>query len=383
MPAPQPVPRRPVTPQPLGRSGAAAARPTAISVAESTVALSPHSPSIAVIQPRLRPAREKIMIMGDTVSGKSYAYMRLARQKFEEWQELIKEYPDAPMPRFFVLDTDDTMPTFLNEGDEFEDLYHKNGGNVFPYPATSWAESRQAYASITRAMKPNSNDWLVIDVGNRLYTQAQDVVAHQFGIDVTDATIERLKNRQGFGAFNTDQWQMITRAFNSIVEHAIMELPCNVIYVSHITEVQDIRQRPEKRETLLVFDELGFKPANAPRVPGMMNTVVVLWAVRRIIRDEDKVSKPKIGAETIRHVTMVKDRGKDAFGDFIYDRDLFKQLPIIRRTLRERGSTNVTDARRIAEINAAREAERVAAVELVIAAPTPDATPTESEEAPE
>jgi hypothetical protein len=285
------------------------------------------------------------MIAGDSVSGKSYAVARKARAAFEYAQQT-----DTTPPKFFWHDTDDTLPTFLNPGDEFEDLLYSNGGNIYPYPAFNWDDAAAAYKAIHA--QATGNDWIVIDVLNRLYDWAQLKVAQLYHIDIDDTFAQRALSKQGFGAFNADQWQLVVRIFESIINPAVFATHANLVVLSHLTEMSQTTQRPERRELMLLFDALGFKPRGAPKVPSMMDTVMILWAVRRVPRDENN---RRIGSgETVRNITLLKDRGRDAREDLIYDRDAIDALFAFRKTKHE--SHNVTDPKLAAEIMAHAEA---------------------------
>jgi len=210
-----------------GNAAVAAGSAPASAVTVSSEALS----ASRTIRPRLRPIRERIQLCGDANSGKTYAYLRLARKKLEDARTNGRE-PE----KFFVVDTDDTMPAFLNEGCEFSDLYYENGGNVYPYPAFSWDEAGATIGTICREAK--EGDWVIVDVINRLYDQAQRRVAEQKGIVVTDAAFARGLNHSGFGAFGADEWNLVTLIFNATVGRLLQNGNVNVIFVQHTTEVQ-------------------------------------------------------------------------------------------------------------------------------------------------
>jgi len=316
-------------------------------VASNTVMASPTGVSARTnIRPTLHPKREKILLLGDTVSGKSYAYMRLAAQ---EYQDAIDH--GRKSKRFFVLDTDDTMPSFLNAGDEFDYLYCENGGNVYPYPAASWDELRDAYATIRAQAEPG--DWIVFDLASRIYEMAQVLVARVKGIDLNDSTIQRAIDGKGFGGFDASAWTLVTTTFESIVKDAILNTRANILCLQHITEIIDVAGREGKREQMTLFDAIGLKPQGAPRLAGLVDTIVMVWAIRQVNRGERGV---RTSAKTVRTLAVMKDRGRDLFIKAEYDRDVFIMLNELRREHIKGSSTNVVDPTETAKIKESVEA---------------------------
>jgi len=308
-----------------GNAAVAAGSAPASAVTVSSEALS----ASRTIRPRLRPIRERIQLCGDANSGKTYAYLRLARKKLEDARTNGRE-PE----KFFVVDTDDTMPAFLNEGCEFSDLYYENGGNVYPYPAFSWDEAGATIGTICREAK--EGDWVIVDVINRLYDQAQRRVAEQKGIVVTDAAFARGLNHSGFGAFGADEWNLVTLIFNATVGRLLQNGNVNVIFVQHTTEVQPHTR--ERREIFALFDQLGLKPKGAPTIAGAVATVVFLWVIRPVELNE---RGKRVSAKTVRWFTVLKDRGKMTYASEVYDRDFYDNLQSIRRA--GLPTINVTD----------------------------------------
>lgn len=287
----------------------------------------------ANVRPQLRKKREKILLLGDTTSGKSYAYMRKAK-----W-ELESAHAQGRSPKkFYVIDTDDTLPSFLNEGDEFEDLYYGNGGNVYPYPAHTWEEVRDTYATIRPMLE--EGDWLIFDLASRIYDLAIGMVAKIKGMDVSDSTIQRAMDGKGFGAFDGATWNLVTNTFESVIKDALLNTQANVVCLQHITEIIDVAGREGKREQMLLFDAIGLKPQGAPRLAGLVDTIIMIWAIRQITRGE---GGKRVNAKTVRTFALLKDRGKDLFLKMDYDRDAFDALTEARRAYNREQSNNIVD----------------------------------------
>lgn len=264
------------------------------------------------------------MLGGDTVSGKTYAWFRRAKAEYDRC--IRDNVPKDQWPKFFVLDTDDTCPKFMADGDEFDYLYYENGGNIYPYPAFSWEECAASAMKIHQTAK--KGDFIVCDVINRVYEYACEAIAAHEGIDITNV----LMRKKGFGAFNPDQWLKVRNLFDSIVNLWIYHNQANLILVTHIKEMLDVKDR-ERQELLLTFDVIGFKPEGAPKLPAKMDTIVFLWASHKIPRDDGGRRQGK--AYSVRYLTVLKDRGIVGFQQIIYDMDFHLGLAEVRQMQRE------------------------------------------------
>ena len=348
----------------------------------ATATVSPDSVS-QVVQPRLRKRREKILLCGDVYVGKSYAYMRLAQLEFEResnWDERsgagsakddtgsgdpdsartgvqLDRVADPPSegaasdagstdsgtsaaytgPKFWVLDCDDTCPTFLEDGAEFAHLYYQNGGNVYPYPAGDWMEAITGFHAICK--KESVGDWIILDPGNRLYEFAQDHYAELHHFDKDQREYERHEDGKGFGAFEGVEWNAIKRMLWSILRRAAFQAKSHLIITAHI---DDITEYYAKRAQKTLYSQIGLAPKGPKEISGMMNSIVFLWAAR--VKDADNK-----GASTIRKMTIVKDRGGPVYKTLVYDKDFYPSLLKQRLKAAKDLDRNVTDPKEVAE----------------------------------
>lgn len=288
--------------------------------------------SVASARPRasmLRDPRERIQIVGDSNSGKTFAYLTQASILLAE-HKANNTFDECP--RFFILDTDETMPAMLGEGGEFHGLYYEDGGNVYVYPCDNWADFVGSLHTIAKQVR--RHDWIVFDVINQGYDLAVSEVAKAHGIDYVNETFRRIQTKEGFGAFPSDIWQAVSVIFDGAMRVAIASI-ANVLWVQHIADYVEQRS---SREVVLMFDQLGVKPQGAKKISRMANTVVFLYTVRSILRDE---RKKRIGSDIVRKMVIVKDRGKLTYAAENYDKDFFTKLAEIRSS----GVTtkNITD----------------------------------------
>lgn len=318
-------PIRPVSPSarpstPVARPAAPTARPAG-SAGGSGISVSPDTVATKV-QFGVRAARERIQLVGDSNSGKTYGYMQIAE--------------DHPESRFFVIDTDDTMSSFLNPGFEFPHLSFENGGNVYPVFAGDWDQFAAAVRLILSQAK--DGDWVIVDTIGRVYDYAQMKIARARGLNVDDMTIQRGLAKKGFGAFDGDTWSLVTRTFEAGVQQLLFRAGLNLIFVSHVTDMQSDR---EKRTVLTQFDQLGIKPRGAPRIPTMVDTIIFLWLVRKITKDGE--TGKRVSARTARMMTIVKDRGKVSYAEEPYGDNFYEQLKQIRSEKITRREVQIRD----------------------------------------
>ena len=297
--------------------------------------------------PTLNDPRETILLTADTMAGKSYTYMRMAKMAFEDednWK-IDEDKKTYIGPKFFVFDFDDTLPTFMNAGYEFEMLYSGIGGNVYPFYCPTWEKSLATLNTIRRDSK--RGDWIIFDVIARLYEQAQNLIGRKVGKDVDETIVRNLtaEKARGFGAFDPGEWNAVTRTFMSVYDRCFRTTECHILTLSHLRDVVSVRA---KRETLVMFHQLGLEPITPPKVPGMQNTIVFLWNVRTVERNE---KRKDIGGKTIRKMTVIKDRGESYYYTEIFDRDFYEILEAERASGKHH-PVNVTDADEVAAVEA-------------------------------
>lgn len=286
----------------------------------------------------LNSPRERMLLAGDTNSGKSYA-----------WVKIAESHPDA---QFYMIDTDDTAPTFFSPGYEFEHLYVENGGNVHVFYCPDWASIAKATNHITRVAV--RDDWIIVDLASSAYMLAQEFIANLRGLQLDDEVVARMgawgsERKKGFGAFDGDTWGLVSRTYEASMRPLVNNARgANFIGLAHVTDMQTEAKR-ETREPILLFDQLGMKPTGVGKLVKMVNTCVVLWSVRPM-NEKGTASEARI----IRNMTVVKDRSEAChytkpFSDFYTD------LQSFRRTVTK--TVNVVDPEEAARaLEAARNA---------------------------
>ena len=320
---PSPLPRTPGRPQPI----ASLPRNTQSASHNNGTKIDIATLGAGLIRPGLNSPKERILLAGDTNSGKSYAYMQIADRHFR-----------AGLPtKFWILDTGDTAPIFLAPGYEFEHLYFANGGNCYPFFTGDWPTLVKAANHIVQ--NSAKDDWVILDLASDAYSLAQQYIAEVKGLNLNDEVARRLglapnSKKLGFGAFDSDTWQLVTRTYEATLRPLVNSPKLNFIGLAHVTDMMTKAGR-ETREPILLFDQLGMKPTGVGKLVKWANSCVVLWSVRPL--DSDKNSSPKIS----RYMTVVKDRSEACHYSQIFS-EFYEDFKTYRRTVAK--TANVTDA---------------------------------------
>lgn len=283
-----------------------------------------------VVQPRLNAPTEKILLCADSNMGKSYVYMRMAQLAFEDpnnWTDADGGERKYTGPRFFIFDFDDTAPKFMGEGYEFPHLFTTNGGNVWPYPCPTWADTINALVSIRSNMR--DGDWVVFDPIRELYEQSQFVIAGDRGIELDEKMIANILGGRGFGSFSGNEWNAVQRTFYTVFNRLNKNTTAkiNILALTHVADI--VMDRGERREVLTTFDSIGLKPVGPPSLPGKVDTIVFLYAVAIIAETE---RGKKFIERVARRMTTVKDRGQPYWETRDFEFDFFEELKTQRLT---------------------------------------------------
>ena len=267
-------------------------------------------------KPGLRPIREKILLAGESLSGKSWAWVQIAQEMFEQ----DKSRPAAQKRRLFLIDTDDASQKFLTPGEDFAHLYFEAGGPVYPVYAGTFAESAAAVHYVLQQAKRPS-DWVVIDVANRWNDQAQEFVAASQNKDLETLWWERAASNQGFGAFNPNQWNSAKRAHDALVMPLIYQCPANVLFLTHISQYVTFREKTPIRS---IFDWIGAKPEARDSISKLVDTILFVWGQPVTINEKEGTSFIR------RQIAVAKDRGQPYAIITDYDKNFYQKLRDVR-----------------------------------------------------
>ena len=298
-------------------------------------------------KPGLRPKREKILLCGESLAGKSWAWVQIAQEMFEQ----DESRPKAQRRRLFLIDTEDSAQKFLGEDEAFEHLYFENDGNVYPYPSPTFGDSASAvHTVLQQANRPS--DWVVIDVVNRWNEQAQQFVAMSQNGDLDNLWWARALEGKGFGAFDTNKWNSAKRAHDALLTPLIYQCPANVLFLTHINQYVAFREKTPIRS---IFDWVDAKPEARDSVSKLADTIIFVWGQPVTVNEQT--------GQTIIHrqLCVAKDRSQPYAILEDYDMNFLTKLREIRAAgkMPENATPEI-----IAALQAKRQAELEAAAKL-------------------
>ncbi len=262
--------------------------------------------------------REKILIFGETSTGKTYTLLKIA--------ERIR----SSGAKMYVIDTDDGFLKIKNK--KFKDL-----DNIIIYPCYSFKEITESFEEIKNKVKPN--DWFALESLSSFWEMAQDeYVQGVYGRSMGDMLeeikrrlIEAGKTKQPATLDRLHDWTYIKARHNrDVLEPFTKRLKCNVIATTTPKAIIDIGKGEDKdavtREISSVFGDLGYRPGGEKHNVFRFDTTLLL---ERYI---DAYTCDKCGKKYNRRVRQCvcgsreftasynyylecfKDRGEEGFG---------------------------------------------------------------------
>jgi len=197
--------------------------------------------------------QERILVYGSAGSGKTYAWLSLARLN--------------PEAIFHCIDTDASIDRMLQT--EFSDLQ-----NVKVYPARSWQKLEQALNLIEREAR--AGDWIIVDMLCSCWDFAQAHFVEQIhGKKIDDYYMEArkaLKKGERLQAISGwDGWSVINKFYQDWINHICYELPqCNIFFTAKSTTIAS-SDDPEVKD---IFESIGAKPEGEKRNYYRVHTVL-------------------------------------------------------------------------------------------------------------
>lgn len=249
------------------------------------------------------PARERILTIGITGSGKSWHWLKMA--------EIL--LPTGAI--FRCLDTDNAIPYMLDT--QFPHLLPANGGNVHVHAAYDWPEYK-AGIDWLRKEPIKDNDWLIVDMADDAWATVQNYfVSEVFQEDVGDYFLQVRKELQARGGKSKldgkiaqslmpeglsgwVDWTVINKLYNDWIKPIIYQIPCHVYATA---KVERLDRNSKDTELMTLFGDTGIRPAGQKRLGHQMHTVLLM-----------------IPGKDGWFVTTLKDRG---------GRPYFKKTPLI------------------------------------------------------
>lgn len=227
------------------------------------------------------PLQERILVIGLYGSGKTRAWLEIARLA-------QKSGSDA---RFYCIDTDDGTMRLLYT--EFRDLQ-----NVEVRRVLEWEEYVAAAGEFAARVRPLV-DWLVVDMIDLSWDEAQnEFVEEVHGKDLASYLLEVRRAMEedstlyASGFSGTSDWPVIKALYRQFIQTVLFR------HRGHVFACAPVEKLDYDRETdkvaRLLFGSHGVKPRGEKRLGHQFHTV--LW-----------LNQPTVGDFRL---TTIKDRGR-------------------------------------------------------------------------
>lgn len=224
--------------------------------------------------------REKILLVGDSNTSKTYSLISLAIL--------------MPDKRIVVFDPDDGTGKILGElGLSQEDLPNLT---IVPVRA-DWKKLIEDYQAIKRILTPD--DWLCMDMLGRFWELAQLYYSEEvFGQDPIEhiLALKRQSQRTDFGGFDGLQdWSLIKRLHNEkIMDDAVLWSPFNVMATTSVGQFLPVEKVPKTGIKGVYAMEFGIKVDGEKHNIYRFDTQAVMYRTReggyrfRLVRDRGR-----------------------------------------------------------------------------------------------
>lgn len=239
-------------------------------------------------RPRLR---ERILAYGGPGSGKTNAWLRLA-----------KHLPDAT---FYVIDTEIGAERSMEEYPDIE--------NIKVYGVIDWPEYRKAQKEI--CAKAKAGDWIVLDMAEKAWKAVQrDFIEQIFGQDTGDYFLQaRKKLKKGaesiFGGKDSvlkgwTDWSVINARYDDFILPLVYRSKANLF----IASMPDVVNEDDDKDVKALFGPYGAKPAGQKALGHQPDTLLLMQYTREGWT-----------------MTTVKDRGGRKYMDHVRVIDFYFQ----------------------------------------------------------
>jgi len=222
--------------------------------------------------------RERILAIGSFGSGKSYAWLSIAR----------KAQKTGSKAKFYCIDTDLSIERMLTE--EFSELRNVELECVF-----EWEEYTAALDKFKKISTPQ--DWIIVDMIDIAWEAVQGYFTEEiFSKDIGQFFIEARKSMKPgdkkvkiFDGWK--DWQIINRLYFTWVNKLIYQSKSHIFATAKVEKISD---EDEDKNTRLLFGQYGVKPRGQKYLGHQFHTVLLL--------NQFKANDYRI--------TTIKDRGR-------------------------------------------------------------------------
>lgn len=211
--------------------------------------------------------REKILLMGSYGTGKTTAWLNIAK-----WSHQTQ----SPS-RFYVLDSDDAVGAFLEPGSQYAHLDARAGGNVHFTPVFEWVEYETTLRNY--AAKAGPDDWLIVDFISTAWDAVQEHYVDQiFKADIAEFFLEARKALKGAtGALDGwKDWSVINRLYRGWV-NTLVHRSAGHKFLTAMTEPM---REGEDKANKATYSAVGVRPKGQKHLGHIPHTILYSQMVR-------------------------------------------------------------------------------------------------------
>lgn len=210
--------------------------------------------------PNLR--RERILVCGLSGSGKSTTWLTIA-----EWLHKTKS-----TARVYVIDNDHAWEAARPEDGHLDSV-------VVWYEAYNHAEHRAALRDANS--KAGRDDWLVVDMTDKLWTIAQnDYWVMAYGKEIDEIFLDsKIANFNMAGDYGSN-WGVINKLYDSMFGQ-VHKARCHVLCVTSAEPVKQSSKPAEAKmndapDVIREFGRLGWKPTGQKGIRHPFHTILLM-----------------------------------------------------------------------------------------------------------
>lgn len=214
---------------------------------------------------KVKPARERILLIGGFGCGKSEAWCRIAY-----WMRKTK----SP-GKVYVVDTDHAALRLAEEYDDFFD-------NVIPEDVWDYKETKASLEKIKK-LGPDKEDWLVVDLADKLWGWSQDHhISERFGVDALSYYTAAAKAGKEGHPLSGDygmEWAHVNKHYAELMT-LVQRFPGHVLFCTPAGAVENPNAQGkggDSKEVRSLFGRYGVKPQGQKNLGFQFFTV--LWMI--------------------------------------------------------------------------------------------------------
>lgn len=206
--------------------------------------------------------RERVLAYGGSGSGKSTTWLSVAR-----WLERT-----GAAGKVRVLDTDFAW-------DAYRPVDGSLDNRVVVQDAWDWGDFKPAMDRLTRASDVTKDDWLVVDLVDKVWSKAQQGFFEYLTDKPFDEFMgEAVKNNVNVGGEWGSNWGVINKMYSGFMD-GVMRWRGHVICCAPATEVRLPDRSGKGGDSQVIrdiFGRLGVKPQGQKDLPHLFHTILLM-----------------------------------------------------------------------------------------------------------